>query len=74
MVVDNKPILNNINNISKDYSLINEEYYYLTEEDFYPPSDNRIWKSGIDDIEGGDNFVDFCEEYFELLEKEGYYD
>lgn len=48
--------------------------FLLTEIDLYPPSDNRILKSYIEDIDGGDNFADFCEEFFEMLEEEGYYD
>jgi hypothetical protein len=47
---------------------------YLTEESFYPPSDNRYLKSYVKDINGGDNFADYCEYIFELLEEEEYYD
>ena len=47
---------------------------YLTEEDFYPPSDNRYLQSYIEDIDGGDNFADYCEYIFEVLEEEEYYD
>jgi len=47
---------------------------YLTEADFYPPSDDRTWSSHIEDIDGGDNFADYCESIFELLEEEGYYE
>jgi hypothetical protein len=42
----------------------------LTEEDFYPPEDNRIWGSGIDDIKGGDNFVDYAKYFYGIYEKE----
>ena len=45
----------------------------LTEEDFYPPSDNRVWKSYVEDIDGGDTFADYCEYVFDLLEENGYY-
>ncbi len=55
--------------------LIKGEYSdYLTEEDFYPPSDNRTWKSYVKDIDGGDNFIDYCKYIFEVLEEEGYYE
>lgn len=47
---------------------------YLTEKDFYPPSDNRYLQSYIEDIDGGDNFADYCEYIFEVLEEEEYYD
>ena len=48
--------------------------YTLTEIDFYPPSDDRTWKSNVIDIYGGDNFTDFCEEFFELLDEEEYFE
>lgn len=55
--------------------ILNEQYTdYLTEQDFYPPTDSRVLKSHIEDIEGGDNFADYCEYIFDLLEEEGYYD
>lgn len=47
---------------------------YLTEEDFYPPSDNRYLKSHVEDINDGDNFAEYCKYFFELLEEEEYYD
>lgn len=47
---------------------------YFTEESFYPPSDDRFLNSYVNDIEGGDNFADYCESFFELLEEEGYYE
>lgn len=37
-------------------------------------SDSRVWKSNIEDIDGGDNFADYCKEFFQLLDEEGYYD
>lgn len=48
--------------------------YCLSEIDFYPPYDNRVLKSYIEDIEDGDNFADYCEYIFEIYEEEGYYD
>lgn len=52
----------------------NGEYYYLRKEDFYTTSDDRVLESYVEDIEGGDNFADYCEYIFELYEEEGYYD
>lgn len=52
----------------------NNEYYLLREQDFYPPSDNRTWKSNVGDIVGGDNFVDFCEYFYDLLDEEEYFE
>ena len=52
-----------------------EDFYpLLSEIDFYPPYDNRTLKSNIKDIYGGDNFADYCEYIFELLEEEEYYE
>lgn len=47
---------------------------YIAEESFYPPSDDRYLESYVEDIDGGDNFADYCEYIFELLEEEGYYE
>lgn len=58
---------------TKDFYKIDEDFY-LSEEDFYPPSDNRILESYIEDIDGGDNFSDYCEYIFELYEEEDYYE
>lgn len=46
----------------------------LTEQDFYPASDDRVWTSNVEDIENGDNFADYCKDFFELLDEEEYYD
>lgn len=48
--------------------------FYLTEKTFYSSSDDRTWKSNVEDIYGGDNFADYCEYIFDFLEEEGYYD
>ena len=48
--------------------------FTLSESDFYSTCDNRVLKSYIEDIDGGDNFADYCEYIFELLEEEEYYD
>lgn len=59
----------------KKYKYILKKYNpILTEQDFYPPSDKRVLKSNVKDIAGGDNFVDYCEEFFNLLDEEEYYD
>ena len=36
--------------------------------------DDRTWKSNVYDIVGGDNFADFCEHYFEMLDEEEYWE
>lgn len=48
------------------YSSING----LSEEDFYPPEDNRKLSSGIEDIDSTNNFEQFTLEFFELCEHE----
>lgn len=66
--------LNELPNVTdEDYALANDDFC-LTEVDFYPPSDNRVWTSIIKDVNGGDNFVEYCVDFFEMLDEEGYYD
>ena len=49
------------------------KYDVLTEEDFYPPTDDRYLKSNVYDIYGGDNFADYCEDFYEMLDEEDYW-
>lgn len=58
----------------KTYKISKKNDRCLKESDFYPPSDNRVLKSYVKDIYGGDNFADYCEDFFSFLEEEGYYD
>lgn len=51
-----------------------QDYCPIELDDLFTNTDDRVWKSYIDDINGGDNFADFCEEFFELLDEEGYWD
>lgn len=44
----------------------------LNEKDFYPPEDNRCWQSGVEDINGGDNFANYAEDFFRRYEDEGW--
>ena len=48
----------------------NLDYFKLTEKDFYPPEDTRLYCSGIEDINGGDNFSDYVKYFFDIYEKE----
>lgn len=59
--------------IWEDYMWTDDDFC-LEESDFYPPPDDRVWKSNIEDIEGGDNFADFCEEFFKILDEEEYWE
>lgn len=47
-------------------------FHELTEIDCFPPEDDRLYSSGIDDIEGGDNFADYAEWFWEVYEEEIY--
>ena len=62
----------NINDILSE--LDKDSYGYPTKENFYSPSDDRHIESYIEDVEDGDNFIDYCEYIFKLLEEEDYYD
>lgn len=55
--------------------IIDEQCYNecLSEEDFYPPYDNRHLKSNVKNIVDGDNFVDYCKYFFNILEENDYY-
>jgi hypothetical protein len=50
---------------SKNSNTKLDNYYELTEKDFYPPEDTRIYCSGIEDINGGDNFDDYIQSFYE---------
>ena len=59
-----------------DFSdILDDQYTFeLSEQSFYFQTDNRALESYVEDIDGGDNFADYCEDFFELLEEEGYYE
>ena len=42
---------------------LDENFPVLTEEDFYPPEDDRTHSIGIDDVPGGDRYYDYLK-YF----------
>ncbi|MGN1342043.1 MAG: hypothetical protein ACI4VL_02285 [Bacilli bacterium] len=46
----------------------------LTEEDFYPPTDNRTFHSLVYDVNGGDNFVEYIEYIFDIYDNEDMYE
>jgi hypothetical protein len=50
---------------------------YVFDNDLYEfeqCTDNRTWKSNVYDINGGDNFADYCEYIFDILEEEEYFE
>ena len=46
----------------------------LTEEDFYPPSDDRMLTSYIEDMKDEVSFVEYAKYIYDLYEEEGYYE
>ena len=38
--------------------------YVLSDKDFYPPEDNRCFKSGVEDINDGDTFEDYARWFY----------
>lgn len=60
--------------LNEQGSCLNDMDTCLTEIDFYPPSDNRVWTSNIKDIDNENNFITHCAEFFEMLDEEEYYD
>lgn len=73
-----KEVLQKQDNYAPNYSNDNILNYLnknvLNERDFYPPPDDRIWESYIEDIEDGDTFVDYCKEFFILCDEEELFD
>lgn len=60
---------------------LDEEEFYsndidtcLAKDSFYNSLDDRVWVSNVEDIDGGDNFIDYCVEFFNMLDEEEYYD
>ena len=49
---------------------LSDEDYELTEKDFYPPMDTRLYYSCIDDIIDGDNFEEYIKYFYENYEDE----
>lgn len=58
--------LNNNGKSIKDK--LNIDYYEITEKDFYPPEDKRFFRSGVEDIPYGDNFLDYINWFYENYE------
>lgn len=68
----NKENYENQNEVSETKHI--EEDFYLTEESFYPPADNRCLQSLIEDINNEDNFIEYAKFIYDLYEDEGYYE
>lgn len=75
MIMSDKLFSNEMNEeLDKKIAYLMDNDFCLTESDFYPPSDNRVWTTNVVDIDGGDNFADYCEEFFEILDQEEYFE
>lgn len=77
--MNNNSILNSILNehgfhLEDIKASLTDDEYYSTDDDYYQLSDNRTWKSNVEDIQGGDNFAEYCEYFYELLDEEEYFD
>ena len=59
-----------IGNLQKSKKQKINSHYVLTEKDFYPPEDTRYYQSGVADIDGGDNFADYANSFFNEYEDE----
>jgi hypothetical protein len=59
-----------------DEDMSDEQYSYRTDNDFCsePLVDDRVWESYVEDIDGGDNFADYCQYIFGMLDEEEYFD
>ena len=60
--------MNYKNYISKKLSKIN--YCEITEKDFYPPKDTRLYCSCVGDIPDGDNFSDYVKFFYNQYEND----
>lgn len=63
--------MKNKNYNKKYYDLQN---YELNENDFYPPQDTRIFKSGVKDIIHGDSFDNYLDYFLEMCYEEGIFE
>lgn len=62
------------NGISLEVQEWLNKFPVLSEKDFYPPSDDRKIKSGVNDIYNGDNFEEYLEYYNDMCDEEEIYD
>lgn len=72
----NNNMFDDVLDICEDEDMSDEQNSYQTDNDFSNEAlvDDRVWKSNVEDIDGGDNFADYCKEFFKMLDEEEYYD
>lgn len=56
-----------MSNKKRKQDTTNNDFYELSEKDFYPPSDDRVIKSGIDEIYQ-DEYLDFINDFNKYVE------
>lgn len=54
--------------------ILKQKTYILSEKDFYPPLDDRVYESNLDniqdeDIQDGYSFVDYIKEFNDYIDK-----
>lgn len=62
--------MDTLNNLIRQRKIKTVGDYELTEKDFYPPEDTRVYQSGVEDIVDGDNFADYAKSFYEEYENE----
>jgi hypothetical protein len=60
--------------VNKMDDKLKDSTVYLTESDFYPPSDDRVLRSYIRDVCEDNNFREYAEYIYDLYEEENYYE
>lgn len=61
--------------LEDEFYKVDDNTYHEDSNNFYSSlEDDRVWTSNVEDINNGDNFADFCEDYFRLLEEENYFE
>lgn len=60
--------------MQEEKSKMNEYNTVLSEKDFYPPNDDRVLRSNVFDIAGGDTFEDYAKDYFNMTDELELYD
>lgn len=61
--------LNAIIQHEQDKAWLSDDKSELTEEDFYPPEDTRVLRSGVEDTKD-ETFADYTKYYFDTYGKE----
>ena len=56
-----------MSNKKRKQDVTNNDFYELSEKDFYPPSDDRVIKSGIDETYQ-DEYLDFINDFNKHVE------